>query len=69
MNQFSRSKFLYTADISVASSMFLEACGNPSQPGSEATTSQVETANISPEQMPKTTRFESIYFKNTRTPS
>ncbi len=69
MNQFSRRKFLHTAGVSAASTIFLKACGNPPEPGSEATTEQVETADISPEQMPETTRFESIYFKNTRTPS
>ena len=69
MNQFSRRKFLYTAGVSAESTIFLKACGNPPEPESEATTEQVETADISPEQMPETTRFESIYFKNTRTPS
>ncbi|MDJ0571111.1 MAG: hypothetical protein QNJ53_18965 [Pleurocapsa sp. MO_192.B19] len=69
MNQFSRRKFLYTAEVCAASAIFLKACGNPPEPGGEANTEEVETADISPEQMPETTRFESIYFKNTRTPS
>ncbi|WP_041619468.1 hypothetical protein [Stanieria cyanosphaera] len=69
MNQFSRRKFLHTVDVSAASTIFLKAGGNPPEPGSQATTEQVETADISPEQMPETGRFKSIYFKNTATPS
>jgi bicarbonate transport system substrate-binding protein len=53
MNQFSRGK--YTAGLSATSTIFLKACGDPPEPGSETTTEQVETAYISPEQMPKTT--------------
>lgn len=69
MNQFSQRKFLHTADVSAASPIFLKAGGNLPESGSEATTNQVEKANISPEKIPEITRFESIYFKNTKTPS
>ena len=69
MNQFFRRKFLHTADVSAASTIFLKAGRNLPESGSKATTKPVETANISPEQMSETTKFESIYFKNTKTPS
>lgn len=69
MNQFFRRKFLRTADVSAASTIFLKPGGHLPESGTEATTKQVETANISLEQMLKTDKFQSIYFKNTKTPS
>ncbi len=57
MNQFSRRKFLYTAGVSAASAVLLNAClGNPPEPGGETATEQVETTDISPEMMPETTK-------------
>ena len=42
MNQFSRKKFLYTAELSATGTIFTKACGNPSELGNEATIEQVE---------------------------
>ena len=53
MNQFSHRKFLYTAELSATSTIFLKACGNPPEPGNKATTEQVVSADITPEQIPE----------------
>ena len=42
MNQFSRKKFLYTAELSATSTIFTKACGNLSELRNEATIEQVE---------------------------
>ena len=42
MNQFSRKKFLYTAELSATSTIFIKACGNLSELRNEATIEQVE---------------------------
>ena len=56
MNHFSRRQFLRTAAISGFSTVFLKGClGNPPEPG-ETTATEVETIEISPEQMPETTQ-------------
>ena len=57
---YSRRKFLITAGVSAASSVFLKGClGNPPEPtanaGSSPSATAVPIANISPEQAPEVT--------------
>lgn len=42
MKQFSRKKFLYTAELSATGTIFLKACGNRSELGNKTTIEQVE---------------------------
>ena len=42
MNQFSRKKFLYTAQLSATGTIFAKACANPSELRNQATIEQVE---------------------------
>ncbi len=57
MNQFSRRKFLYTAGVSAASAVLLNAClGNPPEPGGETATEQAKPVDLSPEMTPETTK-------------
>ncbi len=57
MNQFSRRKFLYTAGVSAASAVLLNAClGNPDEPGGETATEQAKPVDLSPEMTPETTK-------------
>ena len=60
MNQFSRRK--YTARLSTTSTISLKAYGDPPELGNEATTEQVETADINPEQMPETRQVALSYI-------
>jgi bicarbonate transport system substrate-binding protein len=56
--RFSRRRFLTTAAASGVSAVFLKGClGNPPEPGGTAATQQVEAAELSPEQMPETTKI------------
>nr|WP_319419055.1 ABC transporter substrate-binding protein [Pleurocapsa sp. FMAR1] len=57
MNQFPRRKFLYTAGVSAASAVLLNAClGNPPESGGETATEQAKPVDLSPEMMPETTQ-------------
>lgn len=60
---YSRRKFLITAGVSAASTVFLKGClGNPPEPtaktGSAPATTQVPAVNISPEQAPEVTTIK-----------
>jgi len=60
---YSRRKFLITAGVSAASTVFLKGClGNPPEPtsntGNSPATTQVPTVNISPEQAPEVTTIK-----------
>ncbi len=62
-NNYSRRKFLITAGVSAASTIFLKGClGNPPEPtantGSSPATTAVPVANISPEQAPEVTKIK-----------
>ena len=57
MSQFSRRKFLYTAGVSAASALFLKSCaGNPPEATQADGAETVANVEISPEQMPETTK-------------
>ncbi len=62
LSQFSRRRFLTTAQGSEVSALLLKACGNPPDSGGTAATGQVEVADISLEIMPETTKVVLDYI-------
>lgn len=61
MSQISRRKFIITAGVSAAGSIFLKGClGNPPEPGNQAGVSPqaIPVANIAPEQAPEVKTLE-----------
>jgi bicarbonate transport system substrate-binding protein len=63
MSNLSRRKFLITAGVSAASSVFLKGClGNPPSMVTETAPEAVAATDISPEQMPETTTVRLGYI-------
>ncbi|MGF1480078.1 MAG: CmpA/NrtA family ABC transporter substrate-binding protein [Cyanophyceae cyanobacterium] len=63
MSHFSRRQFLLTAGVSAASAVLLKGCmGNPPDQAGGGDNAEVETIEISPEQMPETTAVKLGYI-------
>ncbi|NUN64946.1 ABC transporter substrate-binding protein [Pseudanabaena biceps] len=61
-NNISRRRFIATAGATALGSLLLKACGNPPEDKPTTTTATAAKANISPEQVPETTKVKLGYL-------